>query len=460
MANIKRANTSGITKTGSAVPDVVDAPTIGTATVATGQSYTGSASVSVPFTPATTGGTASSYLVTSSSGNTNTGASSPISVSDTVGTARTYSVQGVNSSGTWIASSASNSVTPASVPQAPTMGSPSVATGQSYTGSANVSVSFTAGATGGASITGYTVTSSSGNTGTGASSPITVSDVVGTARTYTVTATNSQGTSSASSASAATTPSSVPQAPTIGTATAGDANASITFTANATGGSAITGYTATSSPGSLTGTSASSPVTVTGLTNGTAYTFTVTATNANGTSAASSSSNSVTPIKPTSFESIATVSGSGVSNVTFSSIPQTYTHLQIRAIAKSSASYVNTLRFNSDSSTNYNGHMIYGNGSTADATGFVNSTTLNTYMLNGVGFFGATVIDVLDYTSTTKTKLTKTIAGADCNGAPQQTRLGAGVWRSTAAISSITIYNDGGVTWSSGTTFALYGIKA
>ena len=47
MANIKRANTSGITKTGTAVPDVVDAPTIGTATVATGQSYTGSASVSV-----------------------------------------------------------------------------------------------------------------------------------------------------------------------------------------------------------------------------------------------------------------------------------------------------------------------------------------------------------------------------------------------------------------------------
>jgi hypothetical protein len=91
-----------------------------------------------------------------------------------------------------------------------------------------------------------------------------------------------------------------PDAPTIGTATAGNAQASVTFTAPTfTGRSAITSYTVTSSPGSLTGTGASSPITVTGLTNGTAYTFTVTATNAKGlTSVASAASNSVTPIVP------------------------------------------------------------------------------------------------------------------------------------------------------------------
>jgi hypothetical protein len=72
----------------------------------------------------------------------------------------------------------------------------------------------------------------------------------------------------------------------------------VPFTAGATGGSTVTTFTATSSPGSLTGTSASSPISVTGLSYGTAYTFTVTATNANGTSAASSASNSVTPIEP------------------------------------------------------------------------------------------------------------------------------------------------------------------
>jgi hypothetical protein len=70
----------------------------------------------------------------------------------------------------------------------------------------------------------------------------------------------------------------------------------VAFTAPASnGGSAITGYTVTSSPGGITATGTSSPIVVTGLTNGTAYTFTVTATNAIGTSAASAASNSVTP---------------------------------------------------------------------------------------------------------------------------------------------------------------------
>lgn len=88
----------------------------------------------------------------------------------------------------------------------------------------------------------------------------------------------------------------VPEAPTIGSASAGNARCVVTFTANGNGGSPITSYTATSSPGSLTGAGSSSPITVTGLTNGQAYTFTVTATNAEGTSSASSASNSCTPV--------------------------------------------------------------------------------------------------------------------------------------------------------------------
>lgn len=89
---------------------------------------------------------------------------------------------------------------------------------------------------------------------------------------------------------------SVPNAPTIGTATGGNASASVAFTAPAIdGGSAITGYTAISTPGSFTGTGTSSPVSVSGLTNGTPYTFTVHATNAIGNSAESAASNSVTP---------------------------------------------------------------------------------------------------------------------------------------------------------------------
>ncbi|MBQ1783816.1 MAG: fibronectin type III domain-containing protein [Gammaproteobacteria bacterium] len=87
----------------------------------------------------------------------------------------------------------------------------------------------------------------------------------------------------------------VPDAPTIGVATPGDGQASVSFSAPADNGSAITGYTVTSSPGGFTGTGSGSPIVVTGLSNGTAYTFTVTATNAVGTSVASTATAAVTP---------------------------------------------------------------------------------------------------------------------------------------------------------------------
>ncbi|MDD2190412.1 MAG: S-layer homology domain-containing protein [Eubacteriales bacterium] len=93
----------------------------------------------------------------------------------------------------------------------------------------------------------------------------------------------------------------VPGAPTIGTATAGNGQATISFAdPDSDGGAEITSYTVTSSPGGITETGASSPITLTGLTNGTTYTFTVTATNSEGTGAASAESNSVTPAAPSS----------------------------------------------------------------------------------------------------------------------------------------------------------------
>ena len=200
-------------------------------------------------------------------------------------------------------------------PGAPTVGTATRSASQS------VQVTFTAPANvGGSSITSYTVTSSPGSfTGTGASSPITVTGLTnGTAYTFTVTATNSYGTSVASSASNSATPYTVPGAPTIGSATStGTTTATVAFTAPASnGGSTITSYTAVSSPGNITGTlsqAGSGTISVSGLTPSTSYTFTVYATNAGGNSATSSASNNITTtaVAPTSVEYLVVAGGGG-----------------------------------------------------------------------------------------------------------------------------------------------------
>ncbi len=114
----------------------------------------------------------------------------------------------------------------------------------------------------------------------------------------------------------------VPSAPTGVTASAGNGNATVSFTAPASnGGAAITGYTVTSSPGGFTATGSASPITVTGLTNGTSYTFTVTATSSAGTSSASAASAGVTPqaavTAPGAPTSVTASAGDGQAIVSF-----------------------------------------------------------------------------------------------------------------------------------------------
>ncbi|MBF0479138.1 MAG: fibronectin type III domain-containing protein [Candidatus Omnitrophica bacterium] len=213
------------------------------------------------------------------------------------------------------------------VPGAPTAAS-------AVAGNAQATVSFTAPASnGGSVITGYTATSNPGGivgVGTTNAAPIVVTGLTnGTAYTFTVTATNAIGTSAASAPTNSVTPlapATVPGAPTAASAVAGNAQATVSFTAPASnGGSVITGYTATSNPGGIVGvgTTNAAPIVVTGLTNGTAYTFTVTATNAIGTSAASAATNSVTPsaailAAPTSFAGSASLFGTIMAQVLLS----------------------------------------------------------------------------------------------------------------------------------------------
>ncbi|WP_395809424.1 fibronectin type III domain-containing protein, partial [Daejeonella sp.] len=268
----------------------------------------GNEQASISFTPPTDdGGTPIfMYMVVASPGNSMmSGISSPIIVPGlTNGTAYTFVVTAENSmGGQGTPSAPSNSVTPGT-PDAPTIGTATA------TGFTTATVAFTAPSNnGGSAITSYEVTSSpAGGTGTfngAGSGTISVSNLTaGTYYTFTVKARNINGSSIASAASnqiRTTTPINitVPDAPTIGTATAtGPTTATVAFTSPSNnGGSAITSYVVTSSPAGGTGTftgAGSGTITISNLTHSTIYTFSVKAVNGIGSSIASAASNQIT----------------------------------------------------------------------------------------------------------------------------------------------------------------------
>jgi hypothetical protein len=205
-----------------------------------------------------------------------------------------YTLTAVNSNGT---TTATTTVQVATAPTAP----------QTLTGTpanAQVSLSWLApSSNGGSALTEYIVQESLTASSTFATIATTSTSTLayvasgltnGSSYHFQVLAQNSVGTSSPSNTFTAT-PITVPSAPTGLSATAGNAQATVTFTPGANGGSSILYYTASSTPGGITASSSTTSITVTGLTNGTPYTFKVTATNAAGTSTPSSASNSITP---------------------------------------------------------------------------------------------------------------------------------------------------------------------
>ena len=160
------------------------------------------------------------------------------------------------------------------------------------------------------------------------------------------------------------------------------------------------------------------------------------------------------------------VGSGGTSTITFSSIPNTYKHLQIRALARANRAGSTdsvVMRFNSDSGNNYAHHWLYGDGASALAANTTSTNyiypTVTTAASDLANTFTVTVIDILDYASTSKNKVTRTLAGYDVNGAGGLIFLSSGLWmNNTTAINTITI-TPGSSNWAQYSQFALYGIK-
>lgn len=161
-----------------------------------------------------------------------------------------------------------------------------------------------------------------------------------------------------------------------------------------------------------------------------------------------------------SYESIATSNPTSGSSITFSSIPSTYKHLQIRMNSRYSVTDTRLdITFNSDTATNYAYHWLVGDGTAASAANGTSQTAAlgAGYATGGTNIAAPSIVDIHDYSSTTKAKTVRAFNGWDTNGSGR-IRLMSGLWTSTSAINSITLTLSAG-TFATGTSIALYGIK-
>lgn len=166
------------------------------------------------------------------------------------------------------------------------------------------------------------------------------------------------------------------------------------------------------------------------------------------------------------YSTIATTSiSSATADFTFSSIPGTYTDLVLvmNVIASSNAANYVYLQYNGDTGSNYSTTILSGNGSSAQSTRFSNRTNFNIdYNATPQTVVGNRIVNIQNYSNTTtfKTGILRANRGGDGGGSTVGgTDATVGLWRSTAAITSIKITCDSG-TFASGSVFTLYGIAA
>ena len=166
-----------------------------------------------------------------------------------------------------------------------------------------------------------------------------------------------------------------------------------------------------------------------------------------------------------SYESIATVlvGSGGQSSISFSSIPSTYKHLQIRGISRSNAFIIGVLLgLNSDRATNYSMHYLAGDGSAASSGGttttapnLIGYSASSAYTSN---VFSTVIVDILDYANTNKFKTMRSLSGVDNNGLGYLALFSEN-WRNTDAVTTITLTLQGSAEFTQYSRFSLYGIK-
>lgn len=158
------------------------------------------------------------------------------------------------------------------------------------------------------------------------------------------------------------------------------------------------------------------------------------------------------------YDALASVTlASAVSSVTFSGIPTGYKHLQIRTINKVESGTPDLwMRFNNDEGTNYKFHILRGSGSgPATAESYIAASITNPVST----YFQTSIIDIVDYNSTSKLKTSKIFVGRDNNGVGE-VGIWSHLWTATPqAITSITFIPSAAVNISASSTFALYGVK-
>ena len=161
------------------------------------------------------------------------------------------------------------------------------------------------------------------------------------------------------------------------------------------------------------------------------------------------------------YDKIATTTlGSAAASITFSSIAASWTDLRLVMTVITSTNSITELQFNGDTGTNYSNTVLYGDGTGAYSSKLTNNNYIYTYASTSASALTIPVfykIDIFSYAGSTYKTALLTGSG-DTNGSGRVVNV-VGLWRSTSAITSVTVLSTSG-TYSTGTTATLYGIKS